>query len=124
MDEITGYERPRALRCNPHADMARSMTGRRFEPDFIAQLVICLDPMQETGGNHWIHAITHIIAELQLFPVPRPVFVFATDNEVARVLKRRLPFTVHKHRVPPDMVDVKVSTQDVIETARRKPRRF
>jgi hypothetical protein len=71
------------------------MAGRRFEPHFIAQLVIGLDPIQKAGSKQWVHAITHIIAELLLFPMPRPVFVFATGNEVTRVLERGLPFPVY-----------------------------
>ena len=83
MDEVTRYERPLPLRRDPHTDMPGSMAGRRFEPHFIAQLVIGLDPIHKTSGAHWVHAITHIIAELLLFPMPRPVIVFATGNEVA-----------------------------------------
>ena len=84
MDEVTRYERLLPLRRDPHTDMAGSMAGRRFEPHFIAQLVIGLDPIQKTSGEQGVDAITHIIAELLLFPMPRPVFVFATGNEVAR----------------------------------------
>jgi hypothetical protein len=124
MDEVTRYERLRPLGRNPHTDMAGGMAGRRFEPHFIAEFVIGLDSIQKAGGQHWVHAITHVIAELLLFPVPRPVIVFAAGNQVPCVFKRRLPFAVHKQRVPTDMVDVQVSTQDVIETARQKSCRF
>jgi hypothetical protein len=47
MDEVTRYERLLPLRRNPHTDMPGSMAGRRFEPHFIAQLVIGLDPILE-----------------------------------------------------------------------------
>ena len=124
MDEITCYERLLSLRRDPHTDMTGSMTGRRFEPHFIAQFVIGLDRIYEASGKHRVYAVTHIIPELLLFPMPRPVFVFATGHEVACVFKRRLPFAVHKHGVPPDMVNVKMSTQGVIKTARWKSGRF
>src|SRR5262245_20569210 len=121
MDKVACYKCLLPLRCDTHTDMSRGMAGRRFEPHFIAQFVIVLDCIYEASGKHRVYAVTHVIAELLLFPLPRPVFVFATGNEVTRVLKRWLPIAIHQHRVPPDVVNVKVSAQDVVETARRKP---
>jgi 2-phospho-L-lactate transferase/gluconeogenesis factor (CofD/UPF0052 family) len=43
VDEVTRYERLLPLRRDPHTDMS----GRRFEPHFIAQLVIGLDPIEK-----------------------------------------------------------------------------
>jgi hypothetical protein len=68
MDEVTRYERPLPLRRNPHTDMPRCMAGGRFEPHFIAQLVIGLDPIHKTSGEHWVHAITQINPRTAAFP--------------------------------------------------------
>ena len=64
MDEVACYERLLPPRSDTHTDMPGSMAWRRFEPDFIAQLVIAIDPIQKPSSKHRVDAITHIIAEL------------------------------------------------------------
>ena len=94
MDEVTSDECPLPFRRDPYTDMSGSVARCRFEPHFIAQLVIGLDPIHKTSGKHRVHTITYIIAGMLLFPMPCPVFVFVTGNEVTCVLERRLPFAV------------------------------
>ncbi len=72
MHQVAGDHRVLALRRNPHAVMAGSVTGTWFEPDFVGHAKIRVDqlghPFVDDRAHRILDRIAHIFS-IELRPV-------------------------------------------------------
>ena len=100
------------------------MTGRmsrcRNQIHFIAKAMIRLDKVDKAGIEDRLHGIGENRALFGIVCFIFPVVEFFARHQVPSIGKGRHPFSVDKHRVPADMVDMQVGTHHDVDTLARK----
>src|SRR5262245_9521674 len=117
--EIACDQRLLSLRCDPYADMARRMAEGRTETAFIADPVISLDEIDEPGVPNRHHRIREHGPHVFAFVPIGPMGELDAAHKVACVREGRDPATLDQHRVPTDVVDMEMGTDDGIDRLKR-----
>src|SRR5580704_3911102 len=93
--------------------MTRRVTGSRLEPYLVGDFMLFVDQLDTTFGHHRPHRIINRGLQEIIFRARKEIPLGSTD-QILRVRKSRYPFAVLPHRIPADVIQMKMSTNNVV----------
>jgi hypothetical protein len=113
--EIAGDQRLLALRGNPDADVARRMAQCRNEADLVTDPVTGLDEIDEPGIPNRVHRVGKHRRHVLALVLSHPMSVLDAGHQITRLREGRDPTIRDQHRVPADVVDMKMRANDRVD---------
>src|ERR1700728_2337361 len=115
VDHVAGDDCVLTARRNPHAGVTGGMSRGRFEYNVTSQPMSVLHQLRTARFNDRSHGIIDGHFEIGHTVVFVPMLPLALDHQVLGLGKSRHPLAVLEGRVPADMIEVQMSSQDRVD---------
>ena len=124
MHQVARDHRLLAPRADQDTDVTGRMTWRREQGDFIGQLVVRGDVVDESRRHDRVDGIVQVLDIVVAAGVAQvhPVVELLPAEQVARLREGGHPAAVHQARVPADVIEMQVRAQHRVDALGREAR--